>query len=530
MRPPTARDQVYESLRESLRVAGLGRGPWEGDPEGRTVAAIADAVEHDLCSRLAALDVVETQRFAAGVLAAHADAQYRARVARSPSPARAQFHAESFTAWGVILEIAARRSVGVRRRHEPSARDLEALGLLGSQLCHLRTVADRVRSGLTIFEGARLTRDGLIRFDVSDRLPFRISRFEKAYFHRMANRDPARGSVDVTLAAALVNVLREGADIPEEFDDIDAAMRRDRGHGIVDLLAAFQVMIRVSEFGEKDTVGYRFKDASALDQAVRDNVRALVPHADPDSAVAAGRKLVWSQDLLQRNDIDLFQYRSAEARLYSRPVLQFADETLMAPRGAQRMALLVWVSRLIEGTWPERLPPDDVNLKRSLDARRERIRPIVGFERELAAILDATGLPYAVNIGTSQPDRPAAAIGVSVSTEIDAIVVVPHTRTIWVIEAKDSAAPFSARQIRGNLQKYFWAKKPYVRQLQLKVLDVAADPEIVASRLGVGEHSGPFAVRGMFVTREPIPAAFHDDRVHEFVTIDRLPAWLAKIT
>ncbi|MEH0820474.1 MULTISPECIES: hypothetical protein [unclassified Micromonospora] len=527
-RVPTSRDQVYESLRVCLRDVGVGRGPWDGAAADAAIGGIADAVELDMRRRLGELDVREVVGWAAGEMAHWVDLQFKARTAARASPAaarEAQLHTENAAAGHLVLELVARQSVGGRRR-DPSLRDREALAILAHELWRWRTVADRVAVRLVTVASARLTKRGTFDVEVRDRPPFRASRFDDAYVRRMADTDPIRGATDHAVSQALVKSLKNGAELPDDLADIDTALKADRGYGLIDLFAAQEFLIEASGADDDNVTGYRFVSREGLDRAVRANTEQLLPNATPDGVVEACRHMVWTQELLKDSPLQMFKYRESAGRLYSRPILELADRSLFVPRNAPGLARVVLLQRVFEGTWPEQLSSStDPTLWSALEQRRERVRPIAGFEAELERILAATGLRYVTGVKPSRPGHPSTVLGVPVRNEIDAVVVAPQAGTIWVIEAKDLAVPFTPRRIRSELDKYRRAGG-HVDKLRTKVADVATNPTVVAARLDTTDEARTFAVRGLFVTRELSPAAYVDDGVHDFVTVDQLPGFL----
>ncbi|MFD2081540.1 hypothetical protein [Actinopolymorpha cephalotaxi] len=341
----------------------------------------------------------------------------------------------------------------------------------------------------------------------------------------MADWDLSRGATDYAVAQALVRSLKSGTGLPDELGDIDAALKADREYGFIDLIAAQEFLSQVSGADDDSVHGCRFSCREDLDSSVRANVEKFVPDASPHGAAEACKHMIWTQDLLQRSPLQVFEYRESFGRLYSRPILELSDRSLMVPRNAPRLARVVLLARVLEGTWPERLSWQDTELRRALDQRRQRVRPVAGFEADLARTLAATGFAYVTAVKQSQRGQPSGVLGVPVRTEIDAVVVTPQTMTIWVLEAKDLAIPFAPRRIRSELDKYL-RPRGHLAKLMDKVEDIAANPATVATQLGVPE-AWPFVVRGLFVTRELGPAAYIDDRVHDFVTIDQLPSFLS---
>ncbi|AEB44257.1 hypothetical protein VAB18032_15725 [Micromonospora maris AB-18-032] len=386
-------------------------------------------------------------------------------------------------------------------------------------------MADRVAARLVTVAGARLTKRGTFDVQVCDRPPYRVSQFMDAYVKRMADNGPSRSAGDNAVLQDLVRSLKGGSEIPGDLAAIDVALKDDRGYGLVDLLAAQEFLIQVSGADDRSVTGFLFSSWENLEDCIRANMDRLLPAAHPDGVLEACQHLIWTQALLQNSPLQMLEYRESVGRLYSRPVLELGDGSLFVPRNVPGLARVVLLQRILEGTWPEQLQARDASLSRALEQRRQLVRPIAGFEADLQRTLASTGLPFVAGVLQSVLGRPSDLLGVPVRAEIDAVVVVVHSLTIWVLEAKDLAIPFAPGRIRSEVNKYQRAGG-HVDKLLAKVADVAADPAEVAARLGVADVAGAFAVRGLFVTREPTPAAFTDDRTHDFVTLDRLPDFL----
>lgn len=230
--------------------------------------------------------------------------------------------------------------------------------------------------------------------------------------------------------------------------------------------------------------------------------------------------LTWKRGAAKGDPTSAELYLDAKVRMVSRPLLELQDGSLFAPLTSAVHTGMVLIQKLAEGTWIESLEPTDTPLIKALRRRRQTLRPVKEFEGELASRLAAADVPHLVSIGTS-PKRPSAQVGVAVNREIDALVAQPTTGVVWVIEAKDFIMPFSARSIRNELQKYYGTRR-HEWKLEAKCADIAIDPDKVAQRLGAPEVMGGYRVCGLFVTREPTPAASYDGALYPFVTMDRL--------
>jgi hypothetical protein len=489
------------------------------------IGVVADAAERCLVARLHEVDTLEVLRWAAAEHAAAVDGNDEARTwgRGGRGASLAQLHQQNSTAAHAVLELAARQRVDIRRR-PPTRRDFEAMAVLAQELWRWRRVASQVECRLRAVDAVRLTRRGTFDAEVVDAPPFRMSRYEQRMAGRVVDRNSMRGADDAQLVRALRAATTDGAAVPDELRELDEAMQADRSYGLADLLLALELLVLASGSGDPSVSGYRFR-SDGVAAMVRDNVPTFSAKSDSSRVVEAARRLTWTQELLLESPLQVLEDRTSVARLYSRPVIELSDRDLFVPRHAPGLARVVFVQRIVEGTWPEQLMPTDARIAAALERRRGRVRPVEGFESHLADVIVATGLPHALNVRQSGPSRNSGLLGVCVRTEIDAIVVSADARTIWVVEAKDLAMPIAPRRVRSELDKYF---RPggHVAKLTEKVNDIEADPREVVRRLGGGLTSEPPEVKGVFVTREPSPAWFHDEQVHICITVDALPAFL----
>jgi hypothetical protein len=301
-------------------------------------------------------------------------------------------------------------------------------------------------------------------------------------------------------------------------------LRAARGHGLKATFATLAILNQIAGTAE-DPGGYHWcRPDSAIAHVVR-NVRSRFPTVVEDEIAPALASLTWRQGAVKGDQSEVEWYQEAPARLYSRPLLELHDGGLFIPRTVSTFSAYVLIQRLAEGTWPEKLGEPDAPLTAALKIRRERVRPVIGFERGLADELRHTGLPHLVSIGTS-PTRPSDKLGVVITREIDAVVAQPKSGVIWVIEAKDLTMAFSARSIRSELKKYY-GRGGHQYKLQQKCAEIAVSPATVATRLGAPDLAVGYQVRALFVTREPTFASCYDDRRFPFVTLDHLAEFLS---
>jgi hypothetical protein len=105
--------------------------------------------------------------------------------------------------------------------------------------------------------------------------------------------------------------------------------------------------------------------------------------------------------------------------------------------------------------------------------------------------------------------------------EIDCIAVDESKSTIWVADAKDVFATFSATTIARSIHR-FHGPDQYVDKLLKKAAVVSGATGAVAKALGVPDPSREWAVRALMVTRFVEPAAFARNRRLPFCPLSEL--------
>jgi hypothetical protein len=90
---------------------------------------------------------------------------------------------------------------------------------------------------------------------------------------------------------------------------------------------------------------------------------------------------------------------------------------------------------------------------------------------------------------------------------------------LWVVDDKDLAAVFTPAELARGVRQFFDDRKGEIPKLLAKVNIVAENIGDVASALAVPV---PTSVRGLFVTRNPVPAAFTLSAPVSFTTLREL--------
>jgi hypothetical protein len=517
------RSPLAIALQDRFHKRGLGRGPWRGEDAESAIGPVTEEVEAELRQILGRLEFEETLTWLCTELAASTDAQaqYRDRVAERPQlKPRLQQATDSALNGRILLQAHVsgdgRGTIALNRSAQ------QQVGSLGNSLRLIAGAADRVKYGLCSIDGLKLHPDGSIAMLPVDKPPFHLSALTRSWSERIG--DTARLEPDAPLVGQFVEAVMDGGTLPTPFEDIDGGLRKARDHGLVALGTALRIVGLWASQNHSDSVVAGRGTRSDLEKVVEDNIPLNFPGVPTHEVIRALDSVIWARSSIQSEPIEFVNYRGANGRMYSRPLLELPDGRLCSVRGLPEAASLVLILRLIEGTWPERLTPADQPLSHALERRRNSVRPVHGFERDLEQLVREQGLPVAASVRPARRGA-ASAIGVPITSEIDVVAVDPSSRIIWVLEAKDLAQAASARRIRGEIDKYL---RPggYVDKLARKTAEVAIEPDAVAHRLGAPGTN--YSVQGAFITREPSPAAFHSDIQFPFATIERVPHLLAQ--
>jgi hypothetical protein len=233
--------------------------------------------------------------------------------------------------------------------------------------------------------------------------------------------------------------------------------------------------------------------------------------------------LISATETLRAADWRPWLTRSRRHRLVTQPLVELTDGTvIVSPRLCQTSAT-VYARYLQQGLlpWSQAVPAPVEKALAQVRERRNR-----ALEREVAALLVDHGYSVISNILPTKPGR----LGVpALSGEIDVVAARTGDRTIWLLEVKDPTEVFSVGDMRRSLDRFFVGerRKPaHARQLASKLADLAPHADRVASALGMPDRPrGDYVVQPIFVTRNPVPAAFVGSDL-PFVVIDKLAARL----
>jgi hypothetical protein len=276
---------------------------------------------------------------------------------------------------------------------------------------------------------------------------------------RTTDEDPS----DVGTLRALVRYLNGDDEPPADLLELSEAYKADTGHHLFDIFSALYAGYQMASH---EVTGAR---RAEFDRQVRNlpgnwsfDVRAALPG------------LTFTHGVCRLEDLVPHNLRWQPARLIERPFVVDGDVVYLIRDLLFESLCRHWMY-VVSGEWPipywnrqETLP----TFHRALQSRRSR-RGLDAYEPLLQRRLDEIGVPFAqvasgVRLGAARSTR-----------EIDAVVVLPESRVIWVLEAKDEFKDGTMLGVRAEIDGYF-KTKGHVELLARSVAEVEADPRAVA--------------------------------------------------
>jgi hypothetical protein len=212
-------------------------------------------------------------------------------------------------------------------------------------------------------------------------------------------------------------------------------------------------------------------------------------------------------DELRSADWRPWHARSRQRRLLVQPLAALRDDFIVIAPHFCLGSASVYITYLTQGLLPWSTPQPPAVLERALaDFRDERNRQL---EDDVADALRAAGYACVVRIRETDPQR----LGVpALSGEVDAVAGRAGSTVIWLLEVKDPADVFAIPEIRRHLDRFYVTRgrdKAYADQLDTKYNDLSPYADAVAAALGLPVADGSaYEIRPIFVTRQPVPAAF----------------------
>jgi len=244
---------------------------------------------------------------------------------------------------------------------------------------------------------------------------------------------------------------------------------------------------------------------------------------DPPSSRAIHavlRDLTLHPAKLAASEWNPWKRRSRQHRMAMKVLIPVPPRRLLGPWTAEHAAK-VWLSYLDQGLLPlpdEALSPDLLRaLGRYRSARNREL------EQDVSQVAQRLGLPCKTNIRKLEKlfgVRPQ-----SRTDEIDALIPVANSRTLFVLEVKDPVRSQTVADMAGELRDFFHGPKSYQAKLDRRVKYVTKAKKRILPWLGVRTLAG-WRIQGAFVTRHSTPAAFFRAPAFPFTAIALLPQLL----
>jgi hypothetical protein len=225
---------------------------------------------------------------------------------------------------------------------------------------------------------------------------------------------------------------------------------------------------------------------------------------------AAVEILTLTADWLRQDGQPFWEQERRSYRLATRPLISLGgDRLLLIPRRLEAtQGLIGWY--LLDGRipWPDlpRKVSDAFN-----DYRAGRNRQL---ELAVDAILGQLPLTATTNIKV----HVAAAAGLHVTGEVDALAADPERSRLWVCEVKDQSASVSPSRM-ASLATQFLKPGGYIDRLVQKADDISADSAGWAKFLAASQPEQAWRVLPLMITRQVEPAAFASEPVVPFVVL-----------
>ncbi len=303
------------------------------------------------------------------------------------------------------------------------------------------------------------------------------------------------------------------ADIEPALADIDIAMRDDLGCSTHTLLAVCLVITR-----------WPVTDAHPIARIeVQDLIGAITSELGVSGAEAAAamEALTLRGTALAAEGVQPWKGRARDHRLLTRPLVDLGTGTLMLLPWNTDLSGQVLFQYLCDGLLPWAQPRIDAlrRVRTALDQLRLRRTRIL--EDETHQRLQAMGF----RVRSRVKPHDAHLLGLpSLPGEVDHVAAHPEGNIIWVIDNKDLAEVYTPAEIARGVAT-FYGRGGEVGKLLAKAAAVTADVTSVGTALGLDGRQRE--VKGLFVTRRPVPAAFVTPSPIEFTILNDLPDALA---
>ncbi|WP_443416219.1 hypothetical protein [Brachybacterium tyrofermentans] len=373
----------------------------------------------------------------------------------------------------------------------PNSRQLDDIFSVGDALSALETLRDVAQLAKRSKSGsAGMPHLGTVAVTLSDEgfeYDYQPGDFDLMRWLRLAERPIGRSEIDFGL---FDNTTRGAGWVSPELKGISEAMVRDLGFSVNDLRDILTALLRLCLSERREFIVFEY--AAPWDSAI---------------PVAAVDFVTFSDEHLTLGDLRPSGTRHQRRRVWTSPLMKSGGRHYVL-RDIVFESIMRWIRYLTQGDWPvprNYLRKDAPNLYRALEERSRISGPI--FEDYVNSLLDKTGLPRATL-------KKGAKVGiVTLSREIDSVVVDFANRRIHVLEFKNMSSDQNAKSLQSELKKFLGE---YANKLKQSVDEVNSDKLAVVKRVvdlhgstpdngGATEDADSWSVEATFVFNSHSP-------------------------
>jgi hypothetical protein len=299
-------------------------------------------------------------------------------------------------------------------------------------------------------------------------------------------------------------------DVHPELKTIDVEFRNQFEYGLDDLL---EVMAALSHHDTHPTDNC-FPLVAAQEAELLQYLTNAICDFQPEQGKKALTSLTLEAKLLQE-DWRPWLLKGRKHRFATHPLLRLSvDQYLFGPWLLEQTGK-TWLAYLFEG----RLPISDsllsARVRSTLQAYRDRKNR--ELEDEVAAVVGRLSL-RTVGPRIRRPEESWGCVDALPPGEIDLIVGVDGTRSLWVLEIKDPARTLAVDDIAGQLRDYYENAQGFQVRLERKRSFVQNCLLGVLSSMGIS-GADDWQVKAAFVTRYPTVAGYAKARKYPFLTL-----------
>jgi hypothetical protein len=358
-----------------------------------------------------------------------------------------------------------------------------------------------------------------IRIQVTDNYEFRLSMTDEACDLAKWQSDAAAEDVGRERTSRLKkaktneNSNSRLTDFHPELKAIDTEFRNQFEYGLDDVL---EVMVALSHYDVQPTDNY-----SPLVIAKEADLLQYFTSAIYDFQLEQGRKplnsLILEASSL-KEDWRPWLLRGRKHRFATHPLLSLGDDKYLFGPWLLEQTCKTWLAYLFEG----RLPlPDSLlsaEIRSALQAYRDRKNR--ELENEVAALVNKLKL-RTIGPRIQRPEELWGCVDTLPVGEIDLIVAVDDTRSLFVLEIKDPARTLVIDDIAGQLRDYYEDTRGFQARLERKRSFVQNCLPKVLSSMEINDTDN-WQVKASFVTRYSTVAGYAKVRKYPFLTLQNI--------